>query len=74
MAKKKSKTLDYKPITDFLRGKASIIFREVADNDSVVIVNRNSKPQNVIISYERYKRMIDNDKVELLQTEDKNNG
>ncbi len=66
MAKKKSKTLDYKPITDFLRGKASIIFREVADNDSVVIVNRNSKPQNVIISYDRYERMKNSEEVDLL--------
>lgn len=65
MAKKKTKSLDYKPITDFLRGKASIIFREVADNDSVVIVNRNSKPQNVIISFERYERMKESGEVDL---------
>ena len=64
MAKKKTKSLDYKPITDFLRGKASIIFREVADNDSVVIVNRNSKPQNVIISFERYERMKESGEVD----------
>ena len=64
MAKKKSKKLVYKPITDFLRGKASIIFREVADNDSVVIVNRNSKPQNVIISFERYERMKESGEVD----------
>ena len=67
MGKKRRNPLpDNKPITDFLRGKASIIFREVSDNDSVVIVNRNSKPQNVIISYERYKRMIEKDEVDLL--------
>ena len=65
MAEKKRKSLDYKPITDFLRGKASIIFREVADNDSVVIVNRNSKPQNVIISFERYERMKESGEVDL---------
>ncbi len=66
MAKKKSKSLVYKPITDFLRGKASIIFREVADNDSIVVVNRNSKPQNVIISYDRYERMKNSEEVDLL--------
>ena len=66
MGKKRRNPLpDTKPITDFLRGKASIILREVSDNDSVVIVNRNSKPQNVIISYDRYKRMIENDEVDL---------
>ena len=43
--------------TEFLRGQASKIFEEVAKNDNIVIVNKNSKPQNVIISYERYKRL-----------------
>lgn len=42
------------PMTDFLRGKASKIFEKVEKNDTVVIVNKNSKPRNVIISYERY--------------------
>ena len=41
-------------MTDFLRGKASKIFEKVEKNDTVVIVNKNSKPRNVIISYERY--------------------
>lgn len=53
---------EYKPITDFLRGKASIIFREVADKDKVLIVNRNSKPQNVIISYKRYTELLKQEK------------
>ena len=39
--------------TDFLRGKASIILRENAENDSIVVVTRNGNEQNVIISYER---------------------
>ena len=56
---------EYKPITDFLRGKASIILREVAEKDKVLIVNRNSKPQNVIISYERYQRMLKNGEIDL---------
>ena len=43
--------------TEFLRGKASKIFEEVALNDQVVIVNKNSKPQSVIISYDRYCRL-----------------
>lgn len=43
--------------TEFLKGRASQIFDEVTLEDSVVIVNKHSKPQNVIISYERYKRL-----------------
>jgi len=43
--------------TEFLRGKASKIFDGVSEKDTVVIVNKNSKPQNIIISYERYCRL-----------------
>ena len=46
--------------TEFLRGKASQIFDDVVTNDSVVVVNKNSQPQNVIISYDRYKRLKEN--------------
>ena len=46
--------------TQFLRGQASRIFDNVTKEDTVVIVNKNSKPQNVIISYERYKRLKEN--------------
>ena len=46
--------------TAFLRGQASKIFDNVVKSDTVVIVNKNSKPQNVIISYERYKRLKEN--------------
>lgn len=43
--------------TEFLRGQASKIFERVAEEDTVVLVNKNSKPQNVIISYDRYCRL-----------------
>ena len=45
-------------MTEFLRGKASKIFEDVEKNNTVVIVNKNSKPRNVIISYERYIELI----------------
>lgn len=48
---------DNHTVTEFLRGKASQIFDTVSEKDNVVIVNKNSRPQNVIISYERYKRL-----------------
>ena len=46
--------------TEFLRGQASKIFESVAKKDNVVMVNKNSKPQNVIISYDRYCRLKEN--------------
>lgn len=47
-------------MTEFLRGQASKIFDDVAQNDNVVLVNKNSKPQNIIISYDRYCRLKEN--------------
>lgn len=59
MAKKNIKTTVPKmhTATEFLRGQASRIFTRVCDNDEVVIVNKNSRPQTVIISYERYRKL-----------------
>lgn len=48
---------EYRTATQFLRGQASKIFDEVAEQDKVVIVNKHSKPQSVIISYDRYKKL-----------------
>ncbi|MEE0854493.1 type II toxin-antitoxin system prevent-host-death family antitoxin [Eubacterium ventriosum] len=47
-------------MTEFLRGQASRIFDDVAKKDEVVLVNKNSKPQNIIISYDRYCRLKEN--------------
>ena len=60
MAEKKkppSVVPDTHTATEFMKGQASRIFTEIARNDNIVIVNKNSKPQNVIISYARYKRL-----------------
>lgn len=51
---------DHHQMTEFSRGQASKIFDDVAKNDKVVLVNKNSKPQNIIISYERYCRLKEN--------------
>lgn len=48
---------DYQSITTFLKGQASRIFREVKEQDKVLIVNKQNKPQVVIISHERYERL-----------------
>lgn len=41
---------EYHSITEFLRGQASRIFSDVKEKDKVVIVNKQNKPQAVIIS------------------------
>lgn len=48
---------DTHTVTEFLKGHASRIFDEIVRYDKVVIVNKHSKPQNVVISYERYKKL-----------------
>ena len=46
MAKSRSQPIpDYRSMTEFLRGQASRIFTEVKDQDKVVIVNKQNKPQ-----------------------------
>ncbi len=60
MAKKKASSNvipDYEAITSFQKGQASRIFKEVKERDKVLIVNKQNKPQNVVISYERYLRL-----------------
>ena len=60
MAKKKvpsGVTPDYEAITTFQKGQASRIFKEVKEQDKVLIINKQNKPQNVVISYERYMRL-----------------
>ena len=48
---------DYEAITSFQKVQASRIFKEVKERDKVLIVNKQNKPQNVVISYERYLRL-----------------
>lgn len=60
MAKKKASSNvnpDYEAITSFQKDQASRIFKEVKERDKVLIVNKQNKPQNVVISYERYLRL-----------------
>ncbi len=45
--------------TEFLRGQASKIFDSVANENKTVTVIKHSKPQVVIISYEQYKKLVE---------------
>lgn len=53
----KTVTPEYEGITSFQKGQAARLFKRVVDEDQVLIVNKQNKPQNVIISYERYLRL-----------------
>lgn len=48
---------EYEGITSFQKGQASKLFKKVVDKDQVLIVNKQNKPQTVIISYDRYLRL-----------------
>lgn len=56
---------EYHSITEFLRGQASRIFTDIKEKDKVVIVNKQNKPQAVIISYDRYIRLKEKENLDI---------
>lgn len=60
MSRKKNIIPDYESVTPFLKGQASKIFKGVSENNTVLIIQKQNKPQNVIISYERYLELKKN--------------
>lgn len=48
----------YEGVTSFQKGQAARLFKKVVDEDQVLIVNKQNRPQTVIISYDRYLRLI----------------
>lgn len=48
---------EYEGVTSFQKGQAARLFKKVVDEDQVLIVNKQNKPQTVIISYDRYLRL-----------------
>ena len=56
-ATKKVVAPEYEGITSFQKGQAARLFKKVVDEDQVLIVNKQNKPQTVIISYDRYLRL-----------------
>lgn len=65
MNKKFSRT-EFKDITatDLTRGKAPAMLRDIEDTKATYLVNKNSKPCAVVISYKEYKRLIEQNKGE----------
>jgi len=51
--------MEHLNIGEFNRGQASKLIRALAENDSAAYVNKNGKPIAVIISHDRYKRLME---------------
>ena len=51
--------MEHLNIAEFNRGQASKLIRGLAEEDKAAFINRNGKPIAVLISYERYKRLVE---------------
>ncbi|MCI6099626.1 MAG: type II toxin-antitoxin system Phd/YefM family antitoxin [Selenomonas sp.] len=58
MGKKKKEPIEYLNIGEFNRGQASKLMRHVAEDDRVAFVLKNGKPMVVMLSYERYEKLL----------------
>lgn len=56
--KKAKKPMDHYNMSDLLKGQASKIITKIADEDTSGFVLKNGKPLAVIISNERYERLL----------------
>lgn len=56
---KKAKTpMDHLNIGEFNRGQASKIIRNLVEEDKTAFIQKNGKPMAVVLSYERYERLL----------------
>lgn len=56
---KQNKTIRFHNITSFLRGQASRIFTSISEKDDAALVLKNGKPIAVVISFQRYERIME---------------
>lgn len=56
--KKSITPMEHYNMSDFLRGQASKIFTSISNEDKTGFVLKNGKPVAVVISNERYERML----------------
>ena len=50
--------MEHYNMSDFLRGQASKIITNISESDKTGFVLKNGKPQAVLISNERYERLL----------------
>ena len=59
MKEKESKEMmEFYNISDFLKGQSSRIITKLYDNDEAAFILKNGKPKAVVISKERYDRLL----------------
>lgn len=56
--KKSITPMEYYNMSDFLRGQSSKIITTISTEDKAGFVLKNGKPMAVIISHEKYKRLL----------------
>lgn len=56
--KDSKKTMDFYNMSYFLRGQSSKIITKLSDNDEAAFVLENGKPKAILISKERYDRLV----------------
>ena len=62
MAENKSKPkepIEHINIAEFNRGQSSKLMRDLVAEDKVAFIQKHGKPMAVVISYERYKRLLE---------------
>lgn len=50
--------MDFYNMSDFLKGQSSKIITKLSDKDEAVFILKNGKPKAVLISKERYDRLV----------------
>ena len=52
------KPMEHHNMAEFLRGQSSIILRRLSEEDKTSFIHKNGKPLVVVMSNERYERML----------------
>ena len=50
--------MEHLNIGEFNRGQSSRLIRDLSDNDKTAFIQKNGKPIAVVMSYERYERLL----------------
>lgn len=56
--KTKKQPMEFYNMSDFLRGQSSKLITGLSDEDRTAFVLKNGKPVAVLISHERYERLL----------------
>lgn len=58
MERKIKVPMEHFNIGEFNRGQSSKLIRSLSENDKTAFIQKNGKPIAVILSYERYERLL----------------